>query len=170
MLDCCGTVPGIYYGILDGEGAPAVNPWGNGVWCTRVWLKGAELHLLGLGDKTPAAAAGICLAPRGLLTEVKLFCFPLQSSVTWALHSLLQRGELMHWEVFVAIIRIETCNILMSVHTFGHGFLSLHLSPCSICPFLTASACWADVFRELSAATPRSFPFVVTINLKFSNV
>lgn len=40
MLDCCGSLPGIYCEILDGERTPEVNPQGN-------------------GDKTLGGAAGI---------------------------------------------------------------------------------------------------------------
>lgn len=157
-----------------------------GKWCVvhLVWLR-SMLNWIswGMGAKPWEVLLGFCLGPGlgqpswaphwseiFLLSYIYTAVISYLSSLFWALHSVLEMNEFTDWEGFIAIIRIETFNIFTSVHTFGHGCLSLHLSQRSTCLFLTASACWADVFRELSAATPRSFSCVVTINLKFSNV
>lgn len=160
---------------------PARDLLGNSGWRESSWGKSiggcvaegaAELHLLRDGHKPQQVLLGLSLAP-GLLTKgnfsVSTAAIRYLSSSFWALHRAAN-GWIHHRGGFVAVIRIETCHVLLSILTFGHGFLSLHFSQRSICLFLTASACWADVFRELSAATPRSFSCVVTINLKFSNV
>lgn len=80
VLDCCGTLPGIYSGIVDGERAPAVNPQGNGVWCTGVWLRGAELHLLGHGDKPQSCCWDLPCSTRAPHWS-EISCFPLHLSL-----------------------------------------------------------------------------------------
>lgn len=123
------------------------------LWLRGSWTASPE------GWHNPGGAAGLCLGP-GLLTEGNLSAphaaLTHLSSSFWALLSGLQMAEFISTK-FCSVIRIETCHIFVSIHTFGHGFLSLHLSQCSICLFLTASACWADVFREPVCSNPQVF-------------
>lgn len=143
VLDCCGSLPRIYCQILDGERTPEVNPEGNGVWCTCMWLRGMLNWMSwGMGTKPWEVLLGFCLGP-GLgqpmqsphWSEIFLFSTAIISYLTssfQASHSVLQIGEFIDWEGFVAMIRIEMCNIFMSIHTFGHGFViafipTLHL-------------------------------------------
>lgn len=129
MLDSGRSLPGIYCEILDQERTSEVNPQGSSVWCRdRLnWIS------WGMGTKPWEVLLGFCLGP-GLgqplwaphQSENFLFSTAVTSYLSssfWALHSvLLQMGELIDWEGFVAVIRIETCNIFMSTHTFCHGF------------------------------------------------